>query len=272
MPTTQDRRRAFRELHESGCFVIPNPWDPGTARYLELLGFKALATTSGGFAFSRGVADGAVPRAEMLTHIRDIVTATDVPVNADFLSGYGRDPGEVEENVRLCVQTGVAGLSIEDSRGDKQGTQYEIDVAVDRIQAARRAIDGSGGDVILTGRAENFFTGNRDLAETVTRIRAYAQAGADCLYAPGVRTPAEITAIVEAAAPKPVNVVMTRAHGSVSDLAALGVRRVSIGGMLALAGWAAVARAAVPLAETGSFDGFAGARDAPNLGALFARD
>ncbi len=269
MPTTREKRQAFRKLHESGCFVIPNPYDQGTARYLQHLGFKALATTSGGFAFSKGLPDGAVPRDMMLGHIAELVASTDLPVNADFLSGYGADPGEVAQSVRLCVETGVAGLSIEDSTGPRR-PQYEIDAAVDRIRAARQAIDETGGDTMLIGRAENFFGGNRDLGETTERIKAYAAAGADCLYAPGVRTPDEITAIVEAAAPKPVNVVVTSPDLTVSDLAALGVRRISIGGMLALAAWAGVARALGPLAESGSFAGFSSVRDAPNLGALFA--
>jgi 2-methylisocitrate lyase-like PEP mutase family enzyme len=271
MPTTRDKREAFRRLHDSGCFVIPNPPDAGTARYLEHLGFKALATTSGGFAFSKGLPDGEVPLDMMLAHIAEIVASTDLPVNADFLNGYGADPDEVAQSVRLCVQTGVAGVSVEDSTGPRR-PQYEIGVAVERIRAARAAIDDSGGDTMLIGRAENFFGGNRDLGETTERITAYAAAGADCLYAPGVRTPEQITAIVEAAAPKPVNVVVTSPDVTVSDLAALGVRRVSIGGMLALAGWAGMARALAPLTESGSFAGFASVRDAPNLSALFSRD
>jgi 2-methylisocitrate lyase-like PEP mutase family enzyme len=271
MPTTREKREAFRRLHESGCFVIPNPPDPGTARYLQHLGFKALATTSGGFAFSRGLPDGAVPRAMMLAHIAEIVASTDLPVNADFLNGYGADPEEVAQSVRLCVETGVAGLSVEDSMGPRR-PQYGIDIAVQRIRAARQAIDESGGDTMLIGRAENFFGGNRDLAETTERIKAYAAAGADCLYAPGVSTPEEITAIIEAAAPKPVNVVVTSADLTVNDLAALGVRRLSIGGMLALAGWAGMARALAPLTGSGSFAGFSSLRDAPNLNALFSQD
>jgi 2-methylisocitrate lyase-like PEP mutase family enzyme len=271
MPTTREKREAFRKLHESGCFVIPNPPDPGTARYLQHLGFKALATTSGGFAFSKGLPDGAVPRDMMLAHIAEIVASTDLPVNADFLNGYGADPGEVAQSVRLCVETGVAGLSVEDSTGPRR-PQYEIDVAVERIRAARKAIDESGGDTMLIGRAENFFGGNRDLAETTERIKAYAAAGADCLYAPGVRTPEEITAIVTAAAPKPVNVVVTSPDLTVSDVADLGVRRISLGGMIALAGWAGIARAVAPLSESGSFAGFGSVADAPNLNALFGRD
>jgi 2-methylisocitrate lyase-like PEP mutase family enzyme len=271
MPTTREKREAFRKLHESGCFVIPNPPDAGTARYLQHLGFKAVATTSAGFAFSKGLPDGGVPRDMMLAHIAEIVSSTDLPVNADFHNGYGADPDEVAQSVRLCVETGVAGLSVEDSTGPRQ-PQYEIDVAVERIRAARQAIDESGSETMLIGRAESFFGGSRDLAETTERIRAYAAAGADCLYAPGIRTPEEITAIVEAAAPKPVNVLVTGFDFTVSDLAALGVRRVSLGGMLALAGWAAIARAVAPLAESGSFAGFASVAEAPNLNALFGQD
>ncbi len=271
MPTTREKREAFRKLHESGCFVIPNAHDAGTARYLQHLGFKAVATTSAGFAFSKGLPDGAVPRDMMLAHIAEIVASTDLPVNADFHNGYGADPGEVADSVRLCVQTGVAGLSIEDTLGP-QRPQYEIEVAVERIRAARQAIDESGGDTMLIGRAENFFAGNRDLTETTERIRAYAEAGADCLYAPGVRTPQEITAIVEAAAPKPVNVLATSPNLTIGDLADLGVRRVSLGGMLALAAWAGVARALAPLSEGGRLAGFSSVRDAPNLNALFGQD
>jgi 2-methylisocitrate lyase-like PEP mutase family enzyme len=269
MPTTQDKRQAFRALHQSGCFVIPNAHDAGTARYVQHLGFLAVATTSAGFAFSRGLPDGAVSRDEMLAHVADIVAATDLPVNADFHNGFGPDPDAVEESVRLCVATGVAGLSVEDTAGPRQA-QYEVGAAVERIRAARRAIDAAGGDTMLIGRAENYFGGNRDLAETADRIRAYAEAGADCLYAPGVQTPEEITAIVGAAAPKPVNVLVVGLSQSVSDLAALGVRRVSIGGRLAMSAWAGVARALAPLAESGSFEGFSAAAGAPNLNALFA--
>jgi 2-methylisocitrate lyase-like PEP mutase family enzyme len=271
MPTTQEKREAFRKLHESGCFVIPNAHDAGTARYLQHLDFKAIATTSAGFAFSRALSDGAVPRDMMIAHIAEIVAATDLPVNADFQNGYGAEPGEVAQSVRRCVETGVAGLSVEDSTGPRR-PQYEIDVAVERIRSARQAIDESGGDTMLIGRAENFFGGNRDLGETAERIRAYAAAGADCLYAPGIRTPEEITAIVEAAAPKPVNVLVTSPDLTVSELAALGVRRISIGGMLAMAGWAGIARAMAPLTESGSFAGFSALRDAPNLNALFGQD
>jgi 2-methylisocitrate lyase-like PEP mutase family enzyme len=270
MPTTREKREAFRALHESGCFVIPNPPDAGTARYLQHLGFKAVATTSAGFAFSKGLPDGAVPRDMMLAHIAEIVSSTDLPVNADFHNGYGDDPGEVAQSVRLCVETGVCGLSVEDSTGPRR-PQYDFDLAVERIRAARQAIDESGGDTMLIARAENFFGGSRDLAETAERIRAYAAAGADCLYAPGIRTPEEITAIVEAAAPKPVNVLVAGLDLTVSDLAALGVRRISLGGMLALAGWAGIARAVAPLSQSGSFAGFASVREAPNLNALFGQ-
>jgi 2-methylisocitrate lyase-like PEP mutase family enzyme len=270
MATTQEKRETFRALHQSGCFVIPNPSDAGMARYLGSLGFKALATTSGGFAFSQGLPDGAVPRDLMLGHLREIVEATDLPVNADFHSGYGDTPDEVYESVKLCVETGVAGLSIEDSTGDPSTPQYDLDIAVKRVAAARRAIDDSGGDTILVGRAENFFVGNRDLDDTAARIEAYARAGADCLYAPGIRTTEEITAVVEAAGSKPVNVHFAGTKLTVDDYAALGVRRISIGAALAMVGWAAVIRAASALAETGSFEAFAPARDAMGINALFA--
>jgi 2-methylisocitrate lyase-like PEP mutase family enzyme len=271
MASAGEKRRAFRELHESGCFVIPNPWDVGTTRYLQHLGFPALATTSGGFAFSRGLPDGAVPRDMMLAHIREIVDATDLPVNADYQSGYGSTPDEVVDSVRLCVETGVAGLSIEDSTGDPDRPLYDIDQAVERVSAARRAIDESGPDVMLIGRAENFFVGRPDLDDTLARLTAYADAGADCLYAPGIRTREQITAVVEAVAPKPVNVVVGGGKLTVDDYAALGVRRLSVGGVLALTAWAAVHRAASRLADSGSFDGFADARPGVDLNSLFRR-
>jgi 2-methylisocitrate lyase-like PEP mutase family enzyme len=270
--STTEKRQVFRDLHQSGCFVIPNPWDVGTARYLQHLGFKALATTSGGFAFSQGLADGAVSREVMLAHIRQIVEATNLPVNADFLNGYGRDPESVAESVRLCVDTGVAGLSIEDSTGDPASPLFGIDVAVERMRAARVAIDDSGGDAMLIGRAENFFVGVPDLDDTVARLAAYSAAGADCLYAPGIYTPEQITAVVDAVAPKPVNVVMGGGSLNVADYAALGVRRLSVGGSLAMVGWAAVMRAASRLAESGSFEGFAGGRPAVDLNTLFRAD
>ncbi|MEW5882575.1 MAG: isocitrate lyase/phosphoenolpyruvate mutase family protein, partial [Pseudomonadota bacterium] len=238
-PTIVDKRRTFHRLHASGCFVIPNPWDVGSARYLQSLGFKALATTSSGFAWSQGRADGASSREAVLAHLREIVAATDVPINADFESGFARDPAGVAESVRLAVETGVAGLSIEDSTGDAARPLYEIDEAVARLRAARGAIDRAGGDTLLVGRAECFLVGRPDLDETVARLKAYVNAGADCLYAPGIRTREQITAVVAAVAPKPVNLLVGSASEfTLQDIAALGVRRVSVGGALARAAWA----------------------------------
>ncbi len=245
MSSIDEKRRAFRALHQSGCFVIPNPWDIGSASYLQHLGFKALATTSAGFAFSRGRPDGSISRDTMLAHIRELVTATDVPMNADFESGYAGDPEGVAASVRLCVETGVAGLSIEDATGDKERPLYEISEAVERMRAARAAIDASGADVLLTGRAEGFLVGRPDLDDVVTRLKAYAQAGADCLYAPAIKTPAQISAVIAAAAPKPVNVLIGFATDlTVADLAKLGARRISVGGALARTAWSGFIRTA----------------------------
>lgn len=269
-PSATDKRRAFLALHQSGCFAIPNPWDVGSARYLERLGFKALASTSSGFAWSQGCSDGAVSRATVLGHLRDMVAATDLPVNADFENGFGRDPAEVADSVALAVQTGVAGLSIEDSTGDATRPLFALDEAVERVRAARGAIDRAGGDTLLVGRAECFLVGRPDLEETIARLRAYAAAGADCLYAPGLRMPDQIAAVVAAVAPKPVNLLV----GSASDMtmetiAALGVRRVSVGGALARSAWGGLMRAASLLADRGSFDGFAGAASGNELNTLF---
>jgi 2-methylisocitrate lyase-like PEP mutase family enzyme len=275
MPSIAEKRRAFRRLHETGCFVIPNPWDAGTARYLQHLGFKALATTSSGAAFGLALPDAswAVPRDSMLAHIRGIVAASDLPVNADYESGYAHAPAEVGENVRLCVETGVAGLSIEDNTGDRENPLYAIDHAVARIRAARAAIDASGADVVLTARAECFLVGRPDLDETIRRLAAYSDAGADCLFAPGLRTPEAIGAVVKAAAPKPVNVLVGGPLGlSVADLAALGVRRISVGSALARAAWGGFIRAARLIAEAGRFDAFADAAPFPELNAFFRDD
>jgi 2-methylisocitrate lyase-like PEP mutase family enzyme len=258
----QAARAAFRKLHESGCFVIPNPWDIGTARYLRKLGFAALATTSSGLAFSEGLPDSdwAVPRDMVLAHVAEIVSATDLPVNADFESGYAHDPEGVGRNVGLCVETGVAGLSIEDSTGDHSHPLYELALAVDRIRAARQAIDAGKTGVLLTGRAECFLTSHPDpLRESIRRLEAYSAAGADVLYAPGVRERDQIRAIVEAVRPKPVNVLMSANTGlKVGDLAELGVRRISVGSSLARAAWTGFIRAAKEIAENGSFSGFDG--------------
>ena len=269
-PSIADKRRIFRELHKSGCFVLPNPWDVGSALYLQCLGFKALATTSSGFAWTRGHADNRITRDIALAHLREMVAATDLPVNADFESGFAPDAAGVAESVRLAVETGVAGLSIEDSTGDAAKPLFDIGEAVERMRAARGAIDQAGGDTLLVGRAECFLVGRPDLDETITRLKAYSEAGADCLYAPGLRTPEQIAAVVQAVAPKPFNLLV----GSASDLtvqaiAALGVRRVSVGGAMARSAWGGFIRAAKSLAEQGSFAGFADAAPGGELNALF---
>lgn len=264
----------FHALHESGCFVLPNPWDVGTAVYLQRLGFKALATTSAGFAFARGLPDGGVPRDEMLAHIREIVEATSLPVNADFLAGYSDQPEGVAANVKLCIATGVAGLSIEDNTGRRDTPLYEKSLAVDRIRAARSAIDGSGIPAVLTGRCETWLVGQPDpLRVALERLVAYAEAGADCLYAPGVREPNEIEQIVKAIAPKPVNVLVSRPSKelSLSRLADLGVRRISVGSALACVAWGAFIRAAQSIATTGSFDAFAEAIPFAEINGAFSK-
>jgi 2-methylisocitrate lyase-like PEP mutase family enzyme len=268
------RRQVFRELHREGCFALPNPWDVGTARYLRHLGFAAIATTSAGYAFSRGVADGSVGRDEMLAHIKELVEATDLPVNADFENGYADDPDDVAANVHLCVATGVAGLSIEDAVDRRDNLIYELPLAVERLVAAREAIGDSG--VLLVGRAEGFWVGREGIEEVLNRLRAYAAAGADCLYAPGLREPEHIRAVVEAVAPKPVNVLLSGPAGltgsvdlTMADAAALGVRRVSVGGALARAAWGGFIRAATELATHGKFGGFAGAAPHAQLQKLF---
>jgi len=268
--TTAQKRAEFRALHQQGCFAIPNPWDTGSARYLQGLGFKALATTSSGHAWSHGLADGAQPRDAVLAHLRDIVAATDLPVNADFENGFGADPQAVAQSVRLALDTGVAGLSIEDSTGDAANPLFEIGVAVERLRAARGAIDAAGGDTLLVGRAENFFVGRPDLDDAIARLKAYAEAGADCLYAPGIRTREQIAAVVAAVAPKPVNLLIGwTSELTMQDIAALGVRRVSVGGALARAAWGGFDRAARALAEEGRFDGFAGALPGADLNGFF---
>lgn len=275
MSATVDQRCAFRRLHESGCFVLPNPWDVGTARYLQHLGFKALATTSAGVAFTMALpdTDWAVPRDSMLTHIRTIVEASDVPVNADFEAGYAHEPEHVAANVRLCVATGIAGLSIEDASGDKQRPLYDLDLAVARIRASRAAIDEAGCDVMLTARAECFLVGRADLDEAIHRLVAYAEAGADCLYAPGLKTREQIAAVVRAVAPKPVNVLMAAATGlTVGDLADLGVRRISVGSALARSAWGGFIRAAREIAEAGRFDALTNAVPFAELNGFFRDD
>jgi 2-methylisocitrate lyase-like PEP mutase family enzyme len=269
------RRAAFRRLHDSGCFVLPNPWDIGTARYLQHLGFKALATTSSGFSFSRGLpdTDWAVPRDAALGHIAEIVASTELPVNADYESGYAHHPEGVAESVRLCVETGVAGLSIEDSTGEKAKPLYDVTHGVERIRAARAAIDATGQDVLLVGRAECYLVGHPDpLRESIRRLQAYAAAGADVLYAPGPRTPEEIRAVVEAVAPKPVNILVSGDIGMrVDDLAELGVRRISLGSGLARAAWGGFMRAAESLAK-GSFEGLSQNRSFAEINGFFRND
>jgi 2-methylisocitrate lyase-like PEP mutase family enzyme len=247
----------FRELHESGCFVLPNPWDVGTAIYLQHLGFKALATTSAGFAFSRGKPDGGVSLDEMLRHIGEIAAATRLPANADFLNGFADEPGAVATNTKLCIAQGVAGLSIEDNSGNSAAPLYQKDLAIDRIRAARNAIDVSGIPVVLTGRCEAWLVGSHDpFRVALERLVSYADAGADCLYAPGVQEPNEIEQIVKAVAPKPVNVLVSgfNCQLTVFQLADLGVRRISVGSGLALAAWGAFLRAAQTIQKDGSFD------------------
>ena len=245
------RVQQFCRLHDSGLFVMPNPWDGGSAKYLAHLGFSALATTSSGAAFAAGRSDGALTLAETLHHIRTIVDATTLPVNADFEDGHARDLEELDRNVRACVATGVAGLSIEDATGDAAGPLYEFGVAVDRIRTAKQAIAASGIDVVLVGRAESFLTGHpKPLAEALRRLVAFADAGADCLYAPGVRRIEDISELVRAVAPKPVNVLLRpEPFPSIAALEDQGVRRVSVGGALALAAWDGFARAAAALRQ-----------------------
>jgi len=259
MATTSDHRRVFRQLHETGCFVIPNPWDLGSARVLAQLGFPALATTSSGFAWSLGRADNRVSLAEALVHLRAIAEGVDLPVNGDFEGGFAVEPADVGANVAAAVATGVAGLSIEDSTGDAAHPLFDFGLAVERIRGARRAIDATGTGVLLTGRSEGFIVGRPDLAETIRRLTAYAEAGADCLYAPGIRTQAEIAAVVKAVAPKPVNVLVGSDFTTVADLAQAGVRRISVGGALARAAWSGLLGAAREIAERGTFTRLAGA-------------
>jgi 2-methylisocitrate lyase-like PEP mutase family enzyme len=257
-------------MHDAGCFVIPNPWDMGSALYLQSLGFKALATTSSGFAWSQGCADNGITRDMALVHLRAMVAATDVPVNADFESGFAKDAAGIEESVRLAVETGVAGLSIEDSTGDAANPLFELGAAVERMRAARRAIDKAGGDTLLVGRAECFLVGRPNLDETIERLKAYANAGADCLYAPGIATPDQITAVVAALAPKPINLLVGSASKlTLDEISALGVRRVSVGGALARSAWGGFMRAARSIAEHGTFDEFASAASGRELNALF---
>jgi 2-methylisocitrate lyase-like PEP mutase family enzyme len=272
-PTPADKRKTFRELHGSGCFVIPNPWNIGSARYLQGLGFKALATTSSGYAHSLGLADGAITFDMALAHYRELAEVADVPVNADFENGYADDPAEVAENVRLCVETGVAGLSIEDFNGNEADPLYDFDLALRRVRAARDAIDRTGTGVVFTARSEGFIHGRPDLDETIRRLKAFADAGADCLYAPGIKTRDQIEAVCKAVAPKAVNFLNSGAFGfTVSDIAALGVRRISVGGTLARVAMHAFITSARAIAEQGKFDSFAGVISNAELNAFFNDD
>jgi 2-methylisocitrate lyase-like PEP mutase family enzyme len=272
-PSISDKREGFRKLHESGCFVIPNPWDVGSTRYLQHLGYKALASTSAGFAFALGLADGAVDRDMVLEHIAEIVAAGDLPVNADYEGGFAHDPDGVAANVMLCVETGVAGLSIEDATGDKDKPLYDLDLAVERMRAARAAIDKSGSGVLLTGRCETFLVAKPDLDFAITRLKAYSDAGADVLYAPGIRTREQIEAVVQAVAPKPVNLLMPAALGfTVGEVAGMGVRRISVGSTMARVAWTAFINSAKEIAEQGVFDSFKGTVPHAELNTFFKGD
>ena len=264
-----DRRREFRRLHESGCFVIPNPWDLGSARMLVHLGFKALATTSSGFAWTLGRRDNHVTLEQCLAHLRLIAEGVDVPVNADFEGGFAVAPADVARNVAAAAGTGISGLSIEDSTGDDAEPLHEFGLAVERVRAARRAIDESGTGVLLTGRSEGFIVGRPDLAETIRRLIAYAEAGAECLYAPGIRSRDDIAAVVQAVAPRPVNLLVNADFITLAETASLGVRRISVGGALARTAWASFIRAATEIAVSGTFGGLAGAVSSSELEKAF---
>jgi methylisocitrate lyase len=248
-----DRIAVFRKLHEAGCFVMPNPWNEGSARLLAQLGFRALATTSSGFAWSKGRPDGGVPIDVVLDHFRGIAASVDVPINADFEGGFATAPDDVGANVARAVTTGLAGISIEDSTGNSSAPLYDFNLSVERIRAARQAIDASSTGVVLTGRSEGFIVGRPDLGETIRRLTAYAEAGADCLFAPGLRSRDDIKAIVLAVSPRPVNVLAGSDFTTVAELTALGVRRISVGGALARVAGTALLDAAREIAESGTF-------------------
>jgi 2-methylisocitrate lyase-like PEP mutase family enzyme len=271
-PTIADKRKTFRKLHEIGCFVIPNPWNVGTARYLQGLGFKALATTSAGHAHALGFPDGAQNLDVVLAHYWELVEATDVPLNADFENAFADDPDGVAVNVTRCIAAGVAGLSVEDSpKSDKP--LYDFDLSVARVEAARAAIDRAGGDVVFTARAENFIRGVPDLDDVIRRLKAYAAAGADCLYAPGIKTKDQIEAVVKAVAPKPINFLNSGDFGfTVGNLAAMGVRRISVGGSLARVAMQAFVKTATEIAKEGKFTGFAGLMTNQELNKFFSED
>jgi 2-methylisocitrate lyase-like PEP mutase family enzyme len=270
-PSTEDKRKTFRELHESGCFVIPNPWNAGTALYLQGLGFKAIATTSAGHAHSEGYPDGAQGLDDVLAHFRELAAATDIPLNADFENGFADDPDKVAENVTRCVATGIAGLSIEDSPQHDEFPLYDFDRALARIKAARAAIDAAGSGVVLTARTEGFIRGRPDIGETIRRLVAFADAGADCLYSPGIRTRVHIEATIGAVRGRPVNFLNSGAFGfTVGDLAAMGVRRISVGGSLSRVAMQAFVRAATQISKDGSFEGFTDLMTNAELNRFFA--
>ena len=253
MNELSNRIERFRRLHETGCFVLPNPWDLGSARLLAQLGFPALATTSSGFAWSLGRQDNHVPLQDALAFLRAVSGGVDVPVNADFEGGFAIAPDAVAANVSLAIATGIAGLSIEDSTGDASNPLFDFGLAVERIGAARRAIDDSGTGVFLTARSEGFIVGRPDLRETIRRLTAFAEVGADCLYAPGLRTLADIDAVVKAVAPKPLNALVGSGFTTVDELRGIGVRRISVGGALARAAWTGFLEAAREISERGTF-------------------
>jgi 2-methylisocitrate lyase-like PEP mutase family enzyme len=264
-----DKRASFRKLHEDGCFVLPNPFDVGTARALQHLGFRAIASTSAGFAWTIGKADNRVTVDDVCAHLAAISAAVDIPVNADFEGGFAVEPEGVAENVARAVKTGVAGLSIEDSTGDKSKPLFDRDLAIARIGAARQAIDADNAGVLLTGRCEAFLWGQTDLALVIDRLKAYSDAGADCLYAPGIRTREEIAAVVEAVRPKPVNLLIGASGLSLEEAAGLGVRRISVGGSLARSAWAGFMKAATEMAEKGTFTALAGGYPGGELNKMF---
>jgi methylisocitrate lyase len=258
----------FRRLHSSGCFVMPNPWDAGSARALDQLGFKALATTSAGFAWTLGCADNEVTLDRVLEHLTTVVGAVEVPVNADFEGGYAVDPPKVAEHVALAAATGIAGLSIEDSTGHESHPLHDLGLAVERVTAAREAIDESGADIVLTARSEGFVVGRPDIEETIRRLRAYSDAGADCLYAPRISDVDHIKAIVDAVAPKPVNLLINAPFVTIQEAAALGVRRISVGATLARTAWAGFLEAAREIADSGTFSSF---EQLPDVDTLLGR-
>ena len=273
MPATVAEKRAqFRKLHESGCFVVPNPWDLGSARYLQSLGFKALASTSSGFAWSMGRPDNGVSVDQVVAHLAALANGVDLPINADFESGYAKDLDGLGVNVARAAASGVAGLSIEDSTGDKASPLYDLPVAVERIKTARAAIDRVDPQVMLVGRAEGFLVGRPDLAEVIARLKAYSAAGADCLYAPGLRSADDVAAVVKAVAPKPVNVLVGAPTFTQAELAALGVRRISVGGAMARSAWGEFMRVAQDIAKNGSFAGFKSAAPFAELNGFFVDD